>query len=57
MADYLNFNDIAEELGIPIRTVYYLNQIGEGPKCIKVGRTFLVSKSDYASWLKSKEQK
>jgi excisionase family DNA binding protein len=56
VSDYLNFEEISKELGIPLRTVYHLNQKGLGPKCHKIGRTFLVARSDYEAWLKATEQ-
>jgi hypothetical protein len=56
MSKYLKFDQIAGELGLPVRTVYYLNQAGLGPKCMKVGRTFLVSREDYETWLQERQQ-
>ena len=50
MTSYLSFEDIARELGVPVRTVYFLNQKGLGPKTLKVGRAFRVSQSDFDSW-------
>jgi predicted DNA-binding transcriptional regulator AlpA len=51
MEKYLSFTQIADELGVPARTIYHLNQIGKGPKCFKVGRTFRVASKDYEAWL------
>lgn len=56
MSEFLKLEDIAQELGMSVRTLYHLNRYGLGPKCLKVGRTFLVSKDDYATWLRSCEQ-
>lgn len=50
MNEYLSFNEIADDLGVPLRTVYFLNQQGKAPKAIKIGRTFRVSREDYESW-------
>lgn len=50
MNEYLSFNEIADDLGIPVRTVYFLNQQSKGPKAIKIGRTFRVSRLDFESW-------
>lgn len=50
MNGYMSFPQIAEDLGVPLRTIYFLNQQGQGPKAIKVGRTFRVAKEDYESW-------
>jgi excisionase family DNA binding protein len=52
----MNLSDIAEELGMPLRTVYYLNQKGLGPKCHRVGRTFLVSREDFDAWIDEQKQ-
>jgi excisionase family DNA binding protein len=57
MSSFMNFNEIAKELGLPLRTVYHLNQKGLGPECHKVGRTFLVSRTDFESWLAENKQK
>lgn len=56
MSKYLKFDQIADELGLPVRTIYHLNQAGLGPKCLKVGRTFLVSREDYEAWLVERQQ-
>jgi hypothetical protein len=56
MSNYLKFDRIAEELGLPVRTIYHLNQAGLGPKCSKVGRTYLVSREDYEKWLIERKQ-
>jgi excisionase family DNA binding protein len=50
MNEYLSFNEIADDLGVPLRTVYFLNQQGKAPKAIKIGRTFRVAREDYESW-------
>jgi excisionase family DNA binding protein len=56
MPDYLKFDHIANNLGLPVRTIYHLNKTGEGPKCLKVGRTYLVSREDYETWLTQRKQ-
>jgi hypothetical protein len=56
MSEYLRFDYIANDLGLPVRTIYYLNKIGAGPKCLKVGRTFLVARRDYDTWIKARRQ-
>jgi excisionase family DNA binding protein len=50
MTRYLSFDEIADVLGVPVRTIYFLNQQGKGPKTLKVGRTFRVSESDFEAW-------
>jgi predicted DNA-binding transcriptional regulator AlpA len=50
MNGYMSFPQIAEDLGVPLRTIYFLNQQGQGPKAIKIGRTFRVAVEDYESW-------
>lgn len=56
VSEFLRLDDIAQDLGMSLRTIHHLNQKGLGPKCVRVGRRFLVSKDDYAAWLKSCEQ-
>jgi predicted DNA-binding transcriptional regulator AlpA len=56
VSEFLKLEDIAQDLGMSVRTLYHLNRNGLGPKCLKIGRTFLVSKDDYANWLRSCEQ-
>jgi excisionase family DNA binding protein len=56
MSKYMNLREIAAELGMPLRTVYYLNQKGLGPKCHKVGRTFLVFRDDFDAWMDQQKQ-
>jgi excisionase family DNA binding protein len=56
MTKFLNFKDLATELGIPLRTIYHLNKEGLGPKCHKVGRTFLVSREDFDTWMADQKQ-
>ncbi len=56
MAKYMNLSEVASELGMPLRTVYYLNQQGKGPKCHKVGRTFLIAREDFDAWIDEQKQ-
>ena len=47
--------DVAYEAQIPIRTIYYLNQMGRGPKTVSVGRHLRVRRSDFDEWLVAQE--
>lgn len=51
MEKYMSFAQIAEQLGVPTRTIYHLNQSGKGPRCLRVGRTFRVAQKDFDAWL------
>ena len=47
--------DVADEAQIPIRTIYYLNQMGRGPKTVSIGRHLRVRVSDFREWLVGQE--
>jgi predicted DNA-binding transcriptional regulator AlpA len=49
----MKMTEVADEAQIPIRTIYYLNQMGRGPKTVSVGRHLRVRRSDYEAWLTS----
>ena len=51
--ELMTFMDVATEAKLPIRTVYYLNQMGRGPKTVSVGRHLRVRRGDYEAWLTS----
>lgn len=51
MSSYLTFQQIADNLQIPIRSIYQYNKQGVGPKTTKIGRHFRVLESDYEAWL------
>jgi predicted DNA-binding transcriptional regulator AlpA len=48
---FVSFEDISEHVGLPLRTLYYLQKQGLAPVAYKFGRTYRVHISDYANWL------
>jgi len=53
--ELMTFMDVATEAKLPIRTVYYLNQMGRGPKTVSIGRHLRVRVSDFREWLVAQE--
>lgn len=47
----MKLSDVAEEAQLPVRTVYYLHQSGNGPKTVRLGRHLRVRRSDFESWI------
>lgn len=47
----MKMSDVAAEAQLPIRTVYYLHQSGNGPKTVRLGRHLRVRRSDFESWI------
>jgi predicted DNA-binding transcriptional regulator AlpA len=47
----MKLSDVATEAQLPIRTVYYLHQAGNGPKTVRLGRHLRVRRSDFESWI------
>jgi excisionase family DNA binding protein len=61
---WMKIDDIALELGIPLKTIYGYYKNGKGPKAYKFGRHVRVKREDFESWtassvltIKSKEDK
>lgn len=48
---FVSFEDISEHVGLPLRTLYYLQKQGLAPVAYKFGGTYRVHISDYANWL------
>lgn len=51
MKKFLSFEEISEHVGIPLRTLYYLQKQGLAPVAYKFGKAYRVHISDYANWL------
>ncbi len=51
MNKFLSFEEISEHVGIPLRTLYYLQKQGLAPVAYKFGKAYRVHISDYANWL------
>jgi len=51
MKKFLTYTEISEHIQIPLRTLYFLNSKGLGPKTYKFGRAYRVHIRDYSAWL------
>ena len=51
MSDLLSPQQLAEYLGVPVRTVYAWNHEGTGPTPIRVGRHVRYRRDDVEAWL------
>lgn len=51
MKKFFSFEEISEHVGIPLRTLYYLQKQGLAPVAYKFGKAYRVHVSDYANWL------
>jgi excisionase family DNA binding protein len=49
--EWLSLDDIAEELGIPLRTIYAQRSRGIGPRGYRIGKHVRVRRSDLDTWL------
>lgn len=52
----MKMSDVAEAVQVPIRTVYYWQQKGVGPKALLLGRHLRVRRADFEAWLSSRDQ-
>jgi excisionase family DNA binding protein len=51
---HLTVEDLAERLGVPVRTIYDWNMRGVGPRYLKIGRHARYRMSDVLEWEKSR---
>jgi excisionase family DNA binding protein len=51
---WLSLEDIAEELGVPVRSVYAWRSMGVAPKGYKIGKHIRVKRSDLDAWLEQR---
>lgn len=49
--EWLGLDQIADELGVPLRTMYAQRSKGIGPRGYKIGRHVRVRRSDLDAWL------
>ena len=47
----VSVDELAEYLGVPIRTIYDWRQTGHGPRGIRIGRHLKFAVSDVMAWL------
>ncbi len=49
--EWLSLEDISEELGVPLRTLYAQRSRGIGPRGYKLGKHVRVRRADLDAWL------
>jgi predicted DNA-binding transcriptional regulator AlpA len=47
---HLSIEQLAEREGVPVRTVYWWNQTGKGPRRMKLGRSIRYRLADVEAW-------
>ena len=47
---HLSIAQLAEREGVPVRTVYWWNQTGTGPRRMKLGRVIRYRLADVEAW-------
>jgi len=47
----MSIDDVAQMLGIPVRTLYWWRTTGKGPRGIRVGRWVRYRRADVEAWL------
>lgn len=50
MTKWFTFQELADELKIPVKSLYFYHEKGEGPKVHKFGKHLRVLESDFISW-------
>lgn len=50
MRKWLTFTDVAEELGIPVKSLYLYHYRGDGPLVHRYGRHLRILESDLLKW-------
>jgi len=51
---HLTVTEFAEREGVPVRTVYWWNQTGAGPRRMKMGRNVRYRLADVEQWEKTR---
>lgn len=51
--EWLSLEQIASELGIPLRTLYNRRSQGDGPRGYRIGKHVRVKRSDLDAWLEA----
>jgi len=52
--EWLSLEDIAEELGVPLRTLYAQRSRGVGPRGYRLGKHVRVKRRDLDAWLEQR---
>lgn len=53
-AEWIGIEQLAEELGVPVRTVYKWRELGTGPRGAVIGRRVKFRRSDIEAWIESR---
>jgi excisionase family DNA binding protein len=51
---HLTIEELAERLDVPVRTIYWWNQIGKAPPRMKIGRGVRYRLADVLEWEQSR---
>jgi predicted DNA-binding transcriptional regulator AlpA len=51
---HLTIAQLADREGVPVRTIYYWNATGTGPRRMKIGRTVRYRVADVEAWEQSR---
>ncbi len=54
MRKWLTFKEVAHELQIPLKSIYYYHYQGTGPKTSRYGRHLRVLEKDLIAWQKER---
>jgi excisionase family DNA binding protein len=49
----VTITELAEYLGVPVKTIYEWRQAGRGPVCVRIGRHLKFRLSDVQAWVDS----
>lgn len=52
----MSVDELAEYLGVPVRTVYDWRTTGHGPRGIRIGRHLKYSVPDVVAWMKERRE-
>lgn len=55
MSIWYSFEAIAKELNIPVKTIYFYHEKGDGPRVHKFGKHLRVSDDDFNRWKSTKQ--
>ncbi|MCI2422758.1 helix-turn-helix domain-containing protein [Saccharopolyspora sp. K220] len=50
----LSANEVAEYLGVPLRTLYHWRRLDEGPRAYRVGKRLRFRLADVDAWLEQR---
>ncbi len=53
----VSITELAEYLGVPVKTIYEWRQSGKGPACVRIGRHLKFAVSDVRAWVEHQREK